>query len=113
MASRVPLPSSREATPSRPLSSAHAPLPPSPALRSYGHSRNDTVGAISTLHEHREHLDRYLREMGLVPLLTREGEVEIARRIERGQMQSRDGLVGDDKHPPPGRERRSRFRRVG
>jgi RNA polymerase primary sigma factor len=27
----------------------------------------------------------YLREMGTVPLLTREGEVEIARRIERGQ----------------------------
>lgn len=28
----------------------------------------------------------YLREMGTVPLLTREGEVEIARRIERGQL---------------------------
>ncbi len=28
----------------------------------------------------------YLREMGTVPLLTREGEVEIAKRIERGQM---------------------------
>jgi RNA polymerase primary sigma factor len=28
----------------------------------------------------------YLREMGTVPLLTREGEVEIARRIERGQF---------------------------
>ncbi len=28
----------------------------------------------------------YLREMGTVPLLTREGEVEIARRIERGQV---------------------------
>jgi RNA polymerase primary sigma factor len=27
----------------------------------------------------------YLREMGSVPLLTREGEVEIARRMERGQ----------------------------
>ena len=27
----------------------------------------------------------YLREMGTVPLLTREGEIEIARRIERGQ----------------------------
>ena len=26
----------------------------------------------------------YLREMGTVPLLTREGEVEIARRIEHG-----------------------------
>jgi RNA polymerase primary sigma factor len=28
----------------------------------------------------------YLREMGTVPLLTREGEVEIAKRIERGQV---------------------------
>jgi RNA polymerase primary sigma factor len=28
----------------------------------------------------------YLREMGTVPLLTREGEVAIAKRIERGQM---------------------------
>ncbi|MGH9326692.1 MAG: RNA polymerase sigma factor RpoD [Terriglobia bacterium] len=28
----------------------------------------------------------YLREMGTVPLLTREGEVQIARRIERGQI---------------------------
>ena len=27
----------------------------------------------------------YLREMGLVPLLTREGEIELARRVERGQ----------------------------
>jgi RNA polymerase primary sigma factor len=40
----------------------------------------------------------YLREMGTVPLLTREGEVEIARRIERGQNTvlkslARTGLV--------------------
>ena len=27
-----------------------------------------------------------MREMGTVPLLTREGEVEIAKRIERGQL---------------------------
>ena len=29
----------------------------------------------------------YLREMGTVPLLTKEGEVEIAKRIERGKQQ--------------------------
>jgi len=29
----------------------------------------------------------YLREMGSAPLLTREGEVEIARRIERGRLE--------------------------
>src|SRR6266849_4981052 len=28
----------------------------------------------------------YLREMGTVPLLTREGEVALAKRIERGQL---------------------------
>src|SRR5213080_5513852 len=28
----------------------------------------------------------YLREMGTVPVLTRDGEVEIAKRIERGQL---------------------------
>ncbi|MES1262560.1 MAG: RNA polymerase sigma factor RpoD [Acidobacteriota bacterium] len=31
----------------------------------------------------------YLREMGAVPLLKREGEVEIARRIERGQSKTK------------------------
>src|SRR5262249_60986579 len=28
----------------------------------------------------------YLREMGASPLLTREGEVDLAKRIERGQL---------------------------
>ncbi len=34
----------------------------------------------------------YLREMGIVPLLTREGEVAIAKRIERGQLSVRKVL---------------------
>ncbi|MFB3069024.1 MAG: RNA polymerase sigma factor region1.1 domain-containing protein, partial [Acidobacteriota bacterium] len=34
----------------------------------------------------------YLREMGTVPLLTRQGEVEIAKRIERGQESVREAL---------------------
>ncbi len=34
----------------------------------------------------------YLREMGTVPLLTREGEIELARRIERGQKGVRKSL---------------------
>ena len=34
----------------------------------------------------------YLREMGSVPLLTREGEVELAKRIERGQTAVRKSL---------------------
>ncbi|HYL13587.1 MAG TPA: RNA polymerase sigma factor RpoD [Terriglobales bacterium] len=34
----------------------------------------------------------YLREMGAVPLLTREGEVDIAKRIERGEMRTLKAL---------------------
>ncbi|MBA2378074.1 MAG: RNA polymerase sigma factor RpoD [Blastocatellia bacterium] len=35
----------------------------------------------------------YLREMGIVPLLTREGEVTIAKRIERGQIKTRKAIA--------------------
>ncbi|MBX7173092.1 MAG: RNA polymerase sigma factor RpoD [Pyrinomonadaceae bacterium] len=34
----------------------------------------------------------YLREMGVVPLLTREGEVVIAKRIERGQIKTQKSI---------------------
>ncbi len=34
----------------------------------------------------------YLREMGVVPLLTREGEVAIAKRIERGQLKTQKSI---------------------
>jgi RNA polymerase primary sigma factor len=39
-----------------------------------------------TLEKTNDPVRMYLREMGTVPLLTREGEVEIAKRIERGQV---------------------------
>ena len=35
----------------------------------------------------------YLREMGVVPLLTREGEVAIAKRIERGQLRTQKAIA--------------------
>jgi RNA polymerase primary sigma factor len=35
----------------------------------------------------------YLREMGVVPLLTREGEVAIAKRIERGQIKTQKAIA--------------------
>jgi len=40
-----------------------------------------------TLEKINDPVRSYLREMGAVPLLTREEEVEIAKRIERGQLQ--------------------------
>src|ERR1700687_3473364 len=42
-----------------------------------------TPGALDKTNEP---VRMYRREMGTVPLLTREGEVEIARRIERGKL---------------------------
>jgi RNA polymerase primary sigma factor len=41
--------------------------------------------SAATLEKTNDPVRMYLREMGTVPLLTREGEVEIARRIERGE----------------------------
>src|SRR5678810_469591 len=35
----------------------------------------------------------YLREMGVVPLLTREGEVAIAKRIERGPLKTQKAIA--------------------
>ena len=41
--------------------------------------------AAETLEKTNDPVRMYLREMGTVPLLTRQGEVEIAKRIEKGQ----------------------------
>jgi RNA polymerase primary sigma factor len=46
----------------------------------------DTVDA-STIGKTNDPVRMYLREMGAVSLLTREGEVEIAKRIEKGNQQ--------------------------
>ncbi|MGC2236504.1 MAG: RNA polymerase sigma factor RpoD [Pyrinomonadaceae bacterium] len=45
-----------------------------------------------TLDKSNDPVRLYLREMGIVPLLTREGEVSIAQRIERGQIKTRKSI---------------------
>ena len=45
--------------------------------------------SAGTLDKTNDPVRLYLREMGVVPLLTRQGEVKIAQRIERGQMRTK------------------------
>jgi RNA polymerase primary sigma factor len=56
----------------------------------------EEVGDLELPHDFSEKTNdpvrMYLREMGTVPLLTREGEIELARRIERGQTAVRKAL---------------------
>jgi RNA polymerase primary sigma factor len=48
--------------------------------------------SAGTLDKSNDPVRLYLREMGIVPLLTREGEVTIAKRIERGQIKTQKAL---------------------
>ncbi len=48
--------------------------------------------SAGTLDKSNDPVRLYLREMGIVPLLTREGEVSIAQRIERGQIKTRKSI---------------------
>lgn len=48
--------------------------------------------SAGTLDKSNDPVRLYLREMGIVPLLTREGEVTIAQRIERGQIKTRKAI---------------------
>jgi RNA polymerase primary sigma factor len=59
------------------------PEPPSP--RKDGVPKGVKSDAPIILEKTNDPVRMYLREMGTVPLLTREGEVSIARRIERGE----------------------------
>src|SRR6202047_5430598 len=52
-----------------------------------GHSEDGDLDLTpGSLEKTNDPVRMYLREMGTVPLLTREGEVTIAKRIERGQL---------------------------
>lgn len=48
--------------------------------------------SAGTLDKSNDPVRLYLREMGVVPLLTREGEVTIAQRIERGQLKTEKAI---------------------
>ena len=48
--------------------------------------------SAGTLDKSNDSVRVYLREMGMVPLLTREGEIELAKRIEHGEAAVRRGL---------------------
>jgi RNA polymerase primary sigma factor len=50
------------------------------------HEEVDTALAPGALDKTSDPVRLYLREMGTVPLLTRQGEIEIAKRFERGHM---------------------------
>ena len=50
-----------------------------------GEEGADGEGASEFADKTNDPVRMYLREMGTVPLLTRDGEIELARRIERGQ----------------------------
>jgi RNA polymerase primary sigma factor len=49
--------------------------------------------SAGTLDKTNDPVRLYLREMGVVPLLTREGEVAIAKRIERGQLKTQKAIA--------------------
>jgi RNA polymerase primary sigma factor len=76
------------------LSSAKAALAASDSAEPIEVKESDAVSSEDgeldltpgTLEKTNDPVRMYLREMGTVPLLTREGEVAIAKRIERGQL---------------------------
>jgi len=53
--------------------------------KSSGGEERESDSPTESLEKTNDPVRMYLREMGTVPLLTRQGEVEIAKRIEKGQ----------------------------
>jgi RNA polymerase primary sigma factor len=53
---------------------------------------DELLGLISTVGKTCDPVKMYLREMGLVSLLSREGEVEIAKKIEEGLREGMDSV---------------------
>jgi RNA polymerase primary sigma factor len=69
------------------LAAADAAEPAEGAVKEEAASEDGDLDLTpGTLEKTNDPVRMYLREMGTVPLLTREGEVAIAKRIERGQL---------------------------
>jgi RNA polymerase primary sigma factor len=69
------------------LAAADAPEPAETKEEPGGSAEDGELDLTpGTLEKTNDPVRMYLREMGTVPLLTREGEVAIAKRIERGQL---------------------------
>jgi len=54
----------------------------------------DILDLMATIGKTGDPVKMYLREMGLVSLLSREGEVEIAKKIEEGEREVMDSIFG-------------------
>ncbi|MGZ6226005.1 MAG: RNA polymerase sigma factor RpoD [Syntrophales bacterium] len=54
----------------------------------------DILDLMATVGKTGDPVKMYLREMGLVSLLSREGEVEIAKKIEEGETEVMDSIFG-------------------
>ena len=59
-----------------------------------GIKEEETMGLAPLVGKTGDPVKMYLREMGLVSLLSREGEVEIAKKIEEGLKESMDAVFG-------------------
>jgi RNA polymerase primary sigma factor len=59
-----------------------------------GVKEEDILGLAPLVGKTGDPVKMYLREMGLVSLLSREGEVEIAKKIEEGLKESMDAVFG-------------------
>ncbi|MBZ5502618.1 MAG: RNA polymerase sigma factor RpoD [Acidobacteriia bacterium] len=68
------------------LAAADAAETPEVVKEEAAHEDSELDLTPGTLEKTNDPVRMYLREMGTVPLLTREGEVAIAKRIERGQL---------------------------
>jgi len=55
---------------------------------------DDLLDLMATVGKTGDPVKMYLREMGLVSLLSREGEVEIAKKIEEGEREVMDSIFG-------------------